>query len=175
MPSVRYRDVAARHHGQAVKARAARQSRHQTAAVRVKRLRRTQHARPFDVKGPQPRPFGVGGVQRLAVRRQAAAIGAQNWKRQFDDLRAIRHGVIQAAVVAVTRVPLAQIGEIKTAVRVEHQVVRRRELMAVALGIQRCVRPGFRVDALNGAEFVVGVRPLPHRRPFDVAAAAVVA
>jgi len=78
-------------------------------------------------------------------------------------------------MVAVTRVSLAEVGEIKAAVRIEHQVVRRRKLIAIALGIQRRVRLGLRVDALNGAEFVVRVRPLPHRRPFDVTAAAVVA
>src|SRR5262249_7628048 len=56
-----------------------------------------------------------------------------------------------------------------------HQVIRRREIVAVACRIQRGVFPGLRVNALDGPKLVVGVRALPHRRAFDIPAPAVVA
>jgi hypothetical protein len=78
-------------------------------------------------------------------------------------------------MVTMTRRALAEVGEIEAAMPIEHQVIRRRQLVAVACGIQRGVCPGVRVNALDGPTLVVGVWALPHRRAFDIPAPAVVA
>ena len=52
--------------------------------------------------------------------------GRQHRMRDLDDLRAVGLRVIDAAVVAVARAGLAEIGEVEAAAGVEHDVVRAR-------------------------------------------------
>src|SRR4030095_4499580 len=58
---------------------------------------------------------------------------------------------------------------------IEHDVVRRRQLVAVALGVERLAFARLGVGPLDVAELVVGMGALGPRGPRDVAAAAVVA
>ena len=112
-----------------------------------------------DVEGEQARAFGIGDIDGLFVRRQADPVRGQQRIDQLDDLRPVRQGIIQPAIVAVMREPLAEIGEIEPALPVEHDVVRRRQFVAVALGVERLGLAGFEVDALDRAVLVVRRRP----------------
>src|SRR5262245_18639824 len=143
--------------------------------MRAEGFRRPQHPRRLNVEGPQPRPFGVRHIENRAIRREPAAIRTQERKRELDNLRSIRQGVIDPSMVTMTRIGLTEVGEIEATMPIEHQVIRRRELVPVAGGIQRGGFPRLRVNALDGPTRVVGVRALPHRRAFDIPAPAVVA
>ena len=56
---------------------------------------------------------------------------------------------------------LAVIGEVEAAVRVEHEVVRADELVAVALGVEHLDVAAVEVDALDAAAAVVGGQLAP--------------
>jgi len=58
-------------------------------------------------------------------------------------------------MVAVVRIALAEISEIKTALAVEDDVVRRREFMPVALAVEGARLAGARLDALDTAVLVI--------------------
>ena len=134
-----------------------------------------QHTRRLDVEGVEPRTHRVGDVENLAVGRQATAVRAEERIGEANDLRAVGQRVIDAAMVAMTRIALAEIGEIEAALLVEHQIVGRAELVAVALDVESPRLAGLRVEPLDRPVLVVGMRPLSHRLALDVAAAAVVA
>jgi hypothetical protein len=139
------------------------------------RCRLFEHARPLDIERPQPGALGIGDVEHLAVGRQGTAVGAEDRIGDAGDLRAVGQCVVEPAVVAMAGVALAEIGEIEPALLVEHQVVGGGELVAVALGVERLRLARLRVEALDRAALVAGMRPLAHRRALDIARAAVVA
>ena len=78
-------------------------------------------------------------------------------------------------MVAMPGIPLAEVGEVEPAMHIKDDVVRRRQLVAVDLGVQRLRLTGFGVDPLDVAELVVRVRRNAHRVALDILAAAVVA
>ncbi len=79
-------------------------------------------------------------------------------------------------MVALVRVALAEVGEIEAALSVEHDVVRRRQFVAVALAVEDARFPGLWVDALDRAVLVVGRRAGRHpARRSVIGAAAIVA
>src|SRR5438105_1633382 len=56
------------------------------------------------------------------------------------------------------RMALAQIGEVGPALLVEHDVIRRRQFMVVALAVEGAGLAGLWVDALDRAALVIGRR-----------------
>ena len=91
------------------------------------------------------------------------------------DRGAIRLGIVDAAMVSLPGVTLAEVGEVKAACLVEHQIVGRREFVAVARGVELGHLAAGTVEALHEAVLVVRMRRHAHRVALDVAAAAVVA
>ena len=169
------RDIAAGFDRQAVEALVAAKAGDDPPAMRRRPALLRHHARRGDVERPEPRGFGVGDVQHLAVGGEAAAVGAEDRIRHLDDLRAVRQRVVEAAMVARARVALAEIGEIEAAVGVEHQVVRRRQLVAVAVRVEHARVAGLRIDALDAAAVVVVRGADRHPVARRILAAAVVA
>src|SRR5262249_34384309 len=78
-------------------------------------------------------------------------------------------------MIAVVCVALAEIGEIKAALAVEDDVVRRREFMPVALAVEGAGLAGARVDALDMAVLVILGWPGRQKPAFGIFVAAVVA
>ena len=121
------------------------------------------------------RRLGVGDVEHFAVRRQAAAVRAEDRIGHLDDLGAVRQRVVQAAVVARARIALAEIGEIEAAGGVEHQIVRGRQLVAAAMRVEHARVAGLRIDPLDASAGVVVGRADRHPVAARIFAAAVVA
>src|SRR6516165_893740 len=78
-------------------------------------------------------------------------------------------------MVAVVRIALAEIGEIKAALAVEDDVVRRREFMPVALAVEGAHLAGTRVDALDIAVSVILGRSRRQKPAFGIFVSAIVA
>ncbi len=69
---------------------------------------------------------------------------------------AIGPGVIDHAVVAIVCPGLAQVGEVETAMGVEHQVVRTVQPVGAAAVVQHCDSAAARIDTLDTAADVIG-------------------
>src|SRR6516164_4297440 len=78
-------------------------------------------------------------------------------------------------MVAVAPAPFAEIGKIKPALAVEHDVVRRRQFVAAALTVEDTHFAGARIDPLDVAALVILRRPGREKAPRGIFRAAVVA
>ena len=102
-----------------------------------------------DVERPEAGGFGLGDVERLAVGREADAVRREHRKGDLDDARAVRTRVIDAAMVALVRAVLAEVGEVEATLGVEDEIVRAAELPPLAGIVEQRDRAGCRVDALD--------------------------
>src|SRR6516162_4337301 len=94
---------------------------------------------------------------------------------ELDDLRAVGQGIIETAMVAVTSPSLAEISEVKAAVAVKDDVVRRRQFVTPALAVEDARLAGARIDPLNVAALVILSRPGREKPAFGIFVAAIVA
>ena len=78
-------------------------------------------------------------------------------------------------MVAVARPPLAEIGEIKPALAVEDDVVRRRQFVPAALAVEDAGLAGARIDPLDIAALVILGRPGRQKPALGIFVAAIVA
>src|SRR5580692_11516787 len=92
-----------------------------------------QYARRQHVERPEPRGLGLSDIKRLAIWRQADPVRGQDRMRDLGDLRAVGERVIHTTPVTIARTGLAQIGEVKAAETVEHDVVRSQQFMRAAM------------------------------------------
>src|SRR5205814_6536428 len=112
-----------------------------------------------DVKGEEAGALGIGDINGALIRRQPDAVRGQHRVGQLGDLGAVRQRVIEPAMVTLVRVPLAEIGEVEPALAVEHNVVRRRQFVAVAFAVENARLDRLRIDALDRAALVIGPGP----------------
>src|SRR6202007_139919 len=84
-------------------------------------------------------------------------------------------GVVEPAMIAVAAASLAEIGEIKPALAIKDDVVRRRQFVAVALAIEDAHLAGARIDPLNVAALVIPRRPGREKAACGIFGAAIVA
>ena len=130
-----------------------------------------------EVEGPAARGRRLDHVERLAVGREAAAVGPLQREDLLLDLRAVGLGVVDGAAIVVALARLAEIGEPEAAGIVEHQVVGAVQLPAVAGVVERLELAGLGIDHLDRAALVVGrrrAREQPAVGPLDPVEAAVV-
>src|SRR5206468_12497408 len=83
--------------------------------------------------------------------------------------------VVKPAMVAVAPPPFAEIGEVKPALPVEHDIIRRRQFVTAALAVENTRLAGARIDPLDGAALVILRRPSREKPALRVLVAAVVA
>src|SRR6185437_14023638 len=98
---------------QAVEPRITGQATYHAPGMMCVRRRLAQNARGFDVEGPKARALGIGSIQNLAVGRQAAPVRAEDRMSDLFHRGAVGQGVVDPAMVAMTGITLAQIGEIE--------------------------------------------------------------
>src|ERR1700740_2776789 len=79
------------------------------------------------------------------------------------------------AMIAVAPTSLAEIGEIKPALAIEDDVVRRRQFVAAALAIEDTHFAGARIDPLDVAALVILRRPGSEQAALGIFGAAIVA
>jgi hypothetical protein len=78
-------------------------------------------------------------------------------------------------MVAVARPPLAEVGEIKAAMAVEDDVVRRRQFVPTTLAVENPRVRGARIDPLDIAALIILGRSRRKKSAFGVFVAAIVA
>ncbi len=150
-------------------------------AAQVERYGFGECAHSHDGAAEHPPGRRLGPVQRVGVRRQADAVRALHREHDLPDLGPIRLGVVDRRQVAGAGgvVADAVIGEIEAAVAVNHQIVRRAERPAVALGVQVGDGAVVRIDPLDpAAEVAIGHEHAGEHHPAELGrreAAAVVA
>src|SRR5580704_17464332 len=94
---------------------------------------------------------------------------------ELDNLGAVGQRIVETAMVAVARPPLAEVGEVKPALAVEHDVVRRRQFVPAALAVENARFASSRIDPLDIAALVVLGRPGRQKPALGIFIAAIVA
>ena len=143
--SVATQTLPSRVDGERVEQLEARQAGEQRAAAGRERHAGGDLARADDVPLPDAPGEGLGDVEPRAVRRQADAVRRverDTPPRGSSEPSGSR--VVEPAAVALALADLAVVGEPEAAVRVEHEVVRPAQRMAVALGVERLDRAASR-------------------------------
>src|SRR5260221_38270 len=98
---------------------------------------------------PHAASVRLGGVQAVAGRGQADAVGRVEREDHFSDRRAVRLAVVDAGAVAAAVVANAMVGEPHSARGVEHEVVGRAQELAVAFRVQVFDLATREIDALD--------------------------
>jgi len=155
----RHADVARAIHGQGVEALKVAAAGNEPAALRGRPRVAPDLAGSVEVERPEPGRLGFGDVERVAVGRQANAVGRDHGKRDLPDQAAIGAGIADRAAVHFAVPALAEVGEVEAAVAVEHQVVRTAQRRLVACGVERLHGASGEVHALDpAAAIVVGLQ-----------------
>ena len=82
-------------------------------------------------------------------------LGVMDGKGDGLDAAAVGLGIVDGATVDLARTALAEVGEIETAMRIEHDVVRALERITGARGVKRLDCACRQVDALDAAARIV--------------------
>jgi hypothetical protein len=103
----------------------------------------SRHAGRFDVEGPETSGLGFRDIDDGAVRRQPDAVRKDHRVGDFHDVRAVCECIVTPPVLAAPRPHLAKVGEVKTSMRVEDEIVWPDEAMLAT----ELVKPPFLASA----------------------------
>src|SRR5258708_2729244 len=127
------------------------------------------HARRLDRESPQPRRLGLGDIKGLLVRREADAVWRHHRVGNLGDRGAVALGVIHRADTLVAAPPLAEIGEVDAALRIDDEVVRSLQGHVAAGAVEAFDGAGLEIDAFETPTTVIlGLRQWPDMAAFAV-------
>ena len=120
-------------------------------------------ARRLNLVSPDPTGVGFSHIQKPVVGGNAYAVRSIDWKHNLSNVRAVCARVEHRAAIALAFVDLARIGEVESALAIEHDVVGSTQRDITTVAVQNLDAAAPEIDGFDPAARVVFSRARPGR------------